>query len=564
MKKNNLWLGVSLLMVVALVLPSCAPAAVTPTEAIPSLANQILPNPTETLQPAPNAVPKPEGTVVIRLDSAYEEGFIPWIGSGSQYRIWEIVYDYLIYTKMDGTNIGGLAERWEESADALTVTAWLRKGIQWQGGWGEVTAEDVKYTYDQLMSEGSMNSRASTLRDSIESIEIVDRYTITWHLKAANPAWWQNLTDIGYSQGPIVCKNYIEKVGELEASVQPIGSGPYRLVEHQFGDYLKFEALDEHWRVVPEFKYLIIKIVPEDSTAVAMLKTGALDATTVSSSERPELENAGFGVSTVPGGDAVSFVFGGMTSPLDDRYVEGYDQQDPWTDVRVREAMSIAIDRQAIIDALYFGAATPIPVSWLVPGWKDLEPVPYDPVRAKQLLAEAGFPNGFSFQILTPPIEPAFSKLAEAVAGYWEEIGLKPEIVIVDKAVVNTEYIYPQKTAGYVYPAANSFRTDYSTNMVSRFTYNGKNSYYQDPEIQALFDKLVPETDWVKRNELWGEIAKYLHDNYITVPIGDIGATWAFSSKIEKMSPMLSNELGNFEYLRHAQPLNTFRLFDLE
>ncbi len=546
-----------LLLVVSPMVASCAPTKVTPKEVTPT-----------------TTATKPEGTVVIRQPEAREEQFIPWVGMSNE-QIWDIVYDYPIYIKADMTLVGGLAKRWEESADSLTVTLWLREGIPWQDGlgpggsnsgkWGEVTTEDVKYTYDKYMAPSSTGGRAAILRDSIKSIEIVDRYTIVFHLKAPDPVWWLYLTDVGGGMQPIVCKKYIETVGDTEAGKNPVGSGPYRLVEHRFGDYLKFEALDEHWRVVPEFKYLIIKIVPEDSTAIAMLKTGVIDVTQVTSAEVAEVKKAGFRTSTSSGGYAAFLDFGGMIVPQDSRYVAGYHQMDPWKDIRVREAMSIAIDREAIVKAFYAGIGIPMPVIFPMPGWEKLKPIPYDPVRAKQLLAEAGFPNGFSFRLLTWFSSPGaeLPKVAEVVAGYWEEIGIKPTIFLTDTATYLPKS-YSCRTAGDVSTARLGFKQDWTLYIIKYFSINGQMPYFESAELQGLIERLTPEVNWDKRNEIWGEIGRYMRDNYVEVPLVNVNTAYAISGKVEKLQPIVSGLLPNYAYIRHAQPLNMFRLFELE
>ena len=105
----------------------------------------------------------------------------------------------------------------------------------------------------------------------------MDKYTVVFYLKKPNPVFWYLLTDSANAYMPIICKKYISTVGDDEAMKNPIGSGPYFLVEHEMGDYLKFQALEKHWRLVPEFKYLIARIVREPTTLVAMLKTGEID-----------------------------------------------------------------------------------------------------------------------------------------------------------------------------------------------------------------------------------------------------------------------------------------------
>ncbi|MBE3142277.1 MAG: ABC transporter substrate-binding protein, partial [Thermoplasmata archaeon] len=399
-------------------------------------------------------------------------------------------------------------------------------------------------------------------------IEIVDSYTIVFHLIEPSVAWWLALTDNGSGlYNLIVCKKYVETVGETEAMTNPIGSGPYRLVDHKFGDSLTFEALDEHWRVVPEFKYLIIKLIPEDSTAMAMLKTGAIDISNIPSQYVAEMEESGFKVGTKPAGDDVFLMFGGMIDPHDKRYEEGYSQQDPWVDVRVREAMNIALDRQAIVDALYPGGIGVVrTLAWTLPGWEDFEPIPYDPARAKQLLVDAGYPDGFSFKVISWPKEFEIEKLMMTVAGYWEEIGLKPEIVMTDYPTYKAQNRDIGKTAGDIYSVSSYLKVDQFDSIVLRLAYDCASPAFQNEELQAFIDRFRRELDWNKRNAIWPEFDEYLYNNYIFLPIATVLNPWVYNpEKVETgVPPGMTNEPYNFAYLRHAEPLNTFRLFDLD
>ena len=189
-----------------------------------------------------------------------------------------------------------------------------------------------------------------------------DPYTLIVHFKDPYPTFWMDLS-MGNStvyQG-IVSKKYVETVGEEVASQKPIGTGPYKLVDFKSGSYYKFEALDSHWRVVPEFKYLTVCLVPEVSTMVAMLKNKEIDlACNVSAEQLADLKAAGVATEYSPAGGGIIMVsWGGIAIPEDKRYDPAYHNKDPWTDVRVRKAMTISIDRQAISKAIYAGNAVP-------------------------------------------------------------------------------------------------------------------------------------------------------------------------------------------------------------
>lgn len=512
------------------------------------------------------AQPKPQGTLVIAMPTLYEEGFLPDIGNSGQIYLWEIVYDYLIFTNMKTRDpIPGLATKWEYSNNYRDFTLWLRKGVRWQEGWGELTAEDVKYSFERIMKKGSTNDSAAAFRERIKSIEVIGSHQLVIHLQKTDEMFWMYMTIAVSPYTPIVCKRYIEKVGEEEAMKKPIGSGPYRLVEHKFGDYLKFEALDEHWRLVPEFKYLVVRIVPEESSAVAMLKAGEIDVTGISTTRIAELKKAGFKISLWPSAQTFTFAFGGLLSPQDSRYDPRYHHKDPWADVRVREAMNIAIDREAVVKGIFHGAAVPETIAIMVPGFDKLKPYPYDPQRAKQLLTKAGFPNGFRLKITSGTFvgAPEFQNLIEAVAGYWDAIGLKVEIVPMSWAVVRPQ-IGTGKTQGLIYNIRVGFFDDWGQRALNYYYPGGTVPHFQSPELTALIDKVLREADYEKAKVIWMEIAKYLHSHYVNVVPVNSALVWTVGTKVGQWPSNLRDKPNNIIYIRHAKPLNTYRLFEIE
>ncbi|MFC1928948.1 ABC transporter substrate-binding protein, partial [Chloroflexota bacterium] len=488
------------------------------------------------------------------------ENFIPWLWLAADAQQWQPVYDTLGFPNAKGTEANpSVAKRWEFSSDYRTFTISVREGIPWQGGWGELTANDVKYSIEGIMKEGSTYGNQALMRGIIESMDIIDPYTLVIHQTRPSTELYNQLMVENYRVA-IICKKYIEAVGEDEANLHPLGSGPYSLVEHRYGDYVKYEAAEEHWRVVPEFKNLIIQAVPEESTRLAMIKAGQLDATIIGPVSVPEVPKEGFTISWWLGSNSY-ILWGGLCLPEDDQYKEGYHNQDPWTDVRVREALNIAIDREAINKAFEFGGVTPITIQIQLPGWDELEPYPYDPERAKQLIAEAGYPDGFSFTVLNPPFTPGCPMLfkeVEAVVGYWEEIGLSVENIPMEFPVSRSLRV-ALETAGKLVPLKNDFVVD-ATPLLWQFGPNGR--MYQDYELVRLGEKISAEMDMQKKDVLWREFAKYLHDEYAT--IGLFVHTRPMLSNSQKIGEWPKSRYTfyyNFEYIRHAKPLNTWRLF---
>lgn len=506
-----------------------------------------------------------ESTLSIGMPTLYEETFLLWVGSPSQ-DLWAMVYDYLFYRDTDTKDIiPGLAkEIWQVSEDLMTYTIQLREGIPWQDGWGEVTAEDVKYTFDRSKKPGSTNSEREVLEKAIDYIEVVDDYTVSFHLKNPDPKFWHFLVaDISGWNLPIVCKNYILEVGEKKAGEEPIGSGPYRVVEHGWGDYFKFEAKTEHWRVVPEFKYVIMRVVPEESTRVAMLKTGALDIAEISLRSVADVNKTeGTAAESWPGGYVMYVSFGGMLTPLDERYEEGYHRTDPWADVRVREAMNLAINREDLVKVIYKNMADPMPIGWTLPGYEELDPIPYDPDRAKELLSEAGYPDGFSLTLNAHESPPAVEIpiVQELLASYFGEIGLQAKVSMTDKAKAR-EYMRAAKDVGMLIPQETGVRRNWEVKFPGSYLPGAAKNHFQSEELTALYNRVVEEVDIEKREKIWAEIAKYNRKNFTEIPL--VVAHPIFGFRTDKVGewPKNSPFPKYFEYIRRAEPLGNWRLF---
>ncbi|MBI4304179.1 MAG: ABC transporter substrate-binding protein [Chloroflexi bacterium] len=559
---------IPLVLIIILSLVACAPPTPTPAPApIPIPAPTPTPKPTPVPTPAPTPASKaiPQGSIIGAKTSFGAEGFLPDIGTTDQVDIWEMVYDYLTYQDREtGKIVPGLALRLDESADFRTVNIELRKGIQFHDGWGEVTAEDVKYTIERLSTPTSTNTYSSFFRAEVESIEVVDRYKLLVHLKAPNPFFWMYFRYENQAFVPIVSKNYVQKVGDEYARQHPVGSGPYRLSGHVPGDFLKFEAYNEHWRVVPEFKDFTMVVIPEESTVVAMLKTGALDFGMVNAPAVAELKEAGITIKPFAP-TVMSFTFGGMMVSDDKRYVDGYYKKDPWTDARVREAMSIALDRKAIAEAFYYGTATPAALFYPWPGNKEanIAPIPYDPQRAKQLLAEAGYPNGFTFNAWSYAMggAPDQPKTVEAAVAYWQQIGLKANTVVVDYSAAAKPLLQKGKSAGFIAPWRMAVQTDPSIFISNYFVPNGTYCFFQDTDGIALGRKMQSEMSWDKRVGIFQEWAKFERNNYVAIPIVSRPTLMATSPKIG-FWPLLNNSKPfNYVHIQHAKSLNTFKLF---
>ena len=509
---------------------------------------------------------KPQGTLRIAIGSLAEEGFLQDMGDSEQGRVWSLVYDYPFYFNVKTRKpIPGLAERYEYSRDGLTLTIHIRKGIPWQGGWGEVAAEDFKYSYERVMRKTSTNTEKELFANTIAGIEVLNQYSVALRLKQVAPEFWKSALGMIHAAMPVVCKKYVEKVGDEKARYQPIGSGPYRLVERKPGEYLKFEASDEHWRIVPEYKYMVVQVVPEESTRVAMLKTGETDLAAVTAQKIPDLKKqSGLKIEPWPGGYALFACFGGMEPTTDRRYKKGYHLTDPWMDIRVREAMNIAIDRDAIVKSIYGGAAQPMASCFTLPGFESMRPIPYDPERAKKLLAEAGYPKGFNLTVIAASNwAPSYEipQVMEIVSAYFEAIGLKVKIETMDKEGLR-KLNRAAKCAGTVFPRKETYKEDWAGRHYKFFFPNSDPVLYCDDKLMGLVNKYEGELDPQKREAFLEELRDY-HSNYkVTIPLILAFPVWAWKAdKVGEWPKTPIDKIHLFEYIRHPKPLNTWRLF---
>ncbi|ETW92829.1 MAG: hypothetical protein ETSY1_41930, partial [Candidatus Entotheonella factor] len=240
----------------------------------------------------------PEGQLVIALPDFGNQVPVPWqeFAFGKSYM--RLIYTALVGTTDDGklSPDSGAATKWEMAPDGLTWTFWLRDNITFHNG-DPLTAEDVKFSIEKMMAPEAVASYIGRLRAQIESVEVAEPHKLV--IKAKKPSLFLpwDLSDIQGTEGMIQPKKHTESVGDEAFAKAPIGSGPYKVAERRHGDFIKLEAVDNHWHIgTPKYKTVIIKKVPEESTRIAMLKTGEADVISVSRERSPELKDENFNI----------------------------------------------------------------------------------------------------------------------------------------------------------------------------------------------------------------------------------------------------------------------------
>jgi peptide/nickel transport system substrate-binding protein len=281
-----------------------------------------------------------------------------------------------------------------------------------------LTAEDFEFAF-QRMGDGKY-SRLPNLQQAVDSFEIVDPLHFRLHFKEGDATY---VTD--YMRLFAIPKHYILSVTPEEFERHPIGTGPWRFVSRSIKEEIRFERFPEYWNHehAPGVKNLVIKVIPEDLTRVAAFQTGAVDLIDAVPVAQIAAVKAlpGVHTATLNSGDNLYFSF------------DTQQPDSPFRDLRVRQAAAHAIDIDAIIKNVLFGQGQRY--TQLGPGEfgydPDLKPLPYDPKKARQLLAEAGYPKGFDTPCynLTTPREPNIKEMGEAAFAYLSAVGIRCHVV---------------------------------------------------------------------------------------------------------------------------------------
>ena len=482
----------------------------------------------------PLAADKPTGELRIALAFLGAQRLIPWVevpsGGIKQYQL--LIYDHLVGCTDDGqvSTANGIAQSWEEAADHLSWTFKLRQGVKFHDG-TDLTAEDVKFSVDSLFDPKAVAGLLGPTRAAFKELEIKDPYTVVIHLK--QPAIflpWNFSCAIGH-EGMILPSKYFQQVGADGFAKAPIGSGPYKVVKNSIGSLVQLEAMERHWAYgVPKFKTVTFLLVPEESTRLAQLRTGEADIIAVSRERVPEVKAGGFNV----------------FSKLNDQVIVVYMQQQwdpvPIADKRVRQALNLALDKEALMQFVFAGQGVPAAMypigSYGVAGGADasLEPYPYDPQKAKQLLAEAGYANGFETKIysyVTADL-PELNRLAEAVADYLGKVGVKAKITPMDRAALSTKR-QGKTLSGDLLPWSTPNRSvAIQIVTIINALHHSKSQFTStaDAQLDQMIERAMAATDVKEMEKLVGEMHRYLYDNANNITIGEIHTNYATNKKI--------------------------------
>ena len=549
-----------------------------------------------TSAPAMMAMEAPHGTLNVAFPELGAYQAHPAMTSFPQASIVELAaLESLHGRDLDWDYYPRLMVSWSVAPDNLTWTFNLREDVQFHDGWGEFTAEDFIWTLETASAEGSINPQAAAHREKFLNPEghfiALDDHTI--EVNTAKPLW-DLLTSV-YSPGsdPVLV-NSKTQVEELEKTIGLdaansviVGTGPWKIADSQPGEFWHFEAVMDHYLKTPYFAEMRFLEIPEESTRVANFQTRRLDVFTAVPDTIPLLANTpgtmfmaqegaidqhllfygnyyhSFDPSTCPGKPN----YWGDPDKPEFQYcpAEGWDPDSPfvsanpdldspeWEQARkVRLAMMVAIDRQKIIEELLHGEA----VALSMQAWGNQQGKPewvweYDLERAKQLLAEAGYPDGFEVD-LYPAVRGAPSEVeaCEAIAVMWEELGLDVSVKKIPfNTLVEAWLDYSQK--GIACNAAPPFIEPVWLYYYIHLPNTGVSVGVDHPIISKMIDDAFNTFDKEERWEKNLEIGSWFWDNKLNFGL------WT-ANQIHALGPKVG------DWGEHLETGNTRRISGLE
>ena len=397
-----------------------------------------------------------------------------------------------------------LAEAWKVSADGLTYEFAMRKGVRFHNG-EPVTAEDARFSFERYRGV-----YARHFKDMVAAVEAPDAGRLRFRLKQPWPDFMVYLGTFATSAGWVVPKKYLEQVGEDGFKKAPIGAGPYRFVSFNPGIELVLEAFEGYWKKPPSVKRLVFRVIPDPATRMAALKRGEVDLAFSMIGELAEEVKRSPGLSLKAVYPSIHWL----------AFPDQWDPKTPWHDRRVRQAVNLAIDRQAINQARTFGLSKntgTIVASSLDFYWPAAVP-PFDPARAKQLLAEAGYPIGFEAGDYYCDMTSADA--AEAMIGYLQGVGIRAKLRPLERAAFNKSIaekrLRPlvQVIAGVVGNAAFPLESWAVTG--GTFSYGGY------PDVDGLFREQAVELDRAKRETMLRRMQQLVYERAMFAPIYEL------------------------------------------
>ena len=475
----------------------------------------------EVQVPAPEV---PTGTLVRALSTFPNSLDMPQCAERNASTTAWHMHDSLVWFNDDGLLEPALAESWVVSDDGTEYTFTLRQGVTFHNG-EPFNADAVVFSWQRGKDGGFTYSN---YWQRAADVVKVDDYTVRIKTEAVDALFLATMAD----NWAIIPPGYFAEVGQAGFEENPVGTGPFKLVEWVKGDRIVMTANLDYWRGAPKIETLILRPIPESSTRVAAIQTGEVDIVHRLSSEEAQslLGVPNVTVIKYPQARIYYIAFNNLTT--------GIGQ--PTEDARVRIAMNHAVDMQAIIDALFDGFAKPAIGFVATPelGYDNAAPFGYDPDRAVALLTEAGYPDGFAIDMACPAgAYTNFEEVCEAVAGYLGEVGINVDLEIMESA-----YYWDLEAAKELPPLfgdswSSAIGEAYPRLIGALRGWDASYSSWYDETIADLLDQIGMAVDQQERADLYGDVQAYMRENPPFIYLYEVFTFEAINTRVQHYKP---------------------------
>ncbi|HEX2173952.1 MAG TPA: ABC transporter substrate-binding protein [Dehalococcoidia bacterium] len=480
---------------------AASPSPAAKTAASPQAANKVMGPPSATQRGTS------QGTVTYMFEASITPAWVDPQENPSiitPYFIQFALHDAVVKPLPGMAFAPSLAESYEIASDYRSATFTLRPNLKFHNG-DPVTSSDVKFTF-----ENYRGANAQILKSKTASIETPDARTVKFNF---NDPFLDFLVLYGTpasGAGWVVPERYYRQVGPDGFKQNPVGAGPYKFVRTVGSNDLELEAFTDYWRRTPSVQTLIVRGVSESATRLAALQTGETDLANSIPGELIETVRSDPNLTLVP-----------VLTPAP-QWLEfpGWEKPDnPFHDKRVRQAVSLALDRQAIVDAEHAGLA-PLLTNWITPDMPGAIPGPppeFNLTRARQLMAEAGFPNGFDVEGLVP-VPPRYS-VGERLVTQLREIGIRTRVNQMERAAYASRITEGPDAIEGILLSSSGAPGDAASRIRAYAICGGSTSRTCVPEIDERFQRYEASANPQERERLLTEIQQYIMDNYIFVGV---------------------------------------------
>ena len=451
------------------------------------------------------------------------------------------LYDSLVEIDDTGKIAPGLAQSWSMSDDKTVWTFKLRADAEFHNGNGILTAADAKFSLERMMNDKTTASVGGLLQSMIKSVDAPDATTLVITTNGVQQTLVNEFTPSEGGGLVLPMKYLTDKAGtDFDAqsnllTTAPIGSGPFQFDSMDAGQSITFKAVPKHWRNTPQIASVQFLNIPDASTQLSMLQSAQADVIQAAPDSAKQITGAGMEVRQIKGAQDVGMMFNGTWRPV--------AATKPTSKADVRHALSLAIDRQTLIDTIIDGYAT-LPTMPYATSEATAEMDPktmaplmqeyneYNPDKAKTLLAQAGYPNGFdtgfqiySFARSTTPFAPS---LIEAIVAQWAAIGVTAKIVPVDYTTWRPHFLNAPDNDPYNAADAAVYgitpRLDPGSMLVDEYSSYGKSAQLAGTALDPLIKKIQGETDVATRTADVTTAMTNVKDLWVTLPLftGDV------------------------------------------